>query len=167
MLGDFLGLTPKQGERSPSSAIFDFSWSEQLLGSPQVAAPVVAQAKLPRQTKGTCNCCRAASGAVEREASLGDLESSRPSYKVSNVKDVMQHWADVDGDFLGPPSLPQDSDDSQPSDALASPASPANDFAEEILRDIEQFGNADCLTAMWLKKAQSRRRHPDISGHVQ
>ena len=93
----------------------------------------------------------------------------------------MRHWADVDGDFLTSESVPtrdpktrktdgehsEDGEDGEPRELLQShgsaSASPADDWAQEILQDIEQFGHPmtpnvlDRFTVMLLKRAQSRR----------
>lgn len=87
----------------------------------------------------------------------------------------MRHWADVDGDFLAksesfptradPKTDGEHSEDREPQEQLQShgspvAASPADDWAQEILQDIEQFGHPNVLdhfTVMLLKRAQSRR----------
>ena len=182
MFGDFFGISP-QGEQSPSKenrgSIFGFeilrSPLGSPLGSPQVPQTVPQRQDSPLQAPGrTCNCCGTGAAAFDQDA-LGLSPARGPSVKISDVKDVMRHWADVDGDFLAksgsfptaadPKTDGEHSEDREPQEQLQShgspvAASPADDWAQEILQDIEQFGHPNVLDhfiVMLLKRAQSRR----------
>lgn len=161
MLGDIF-KSPVLGELKSPSSVFDFRWSVGSLGSlgsptsPQVPEKV-EKTPGPVIKVGTCKCC-SGNGSAAFDEDL--LEASGPSFRVSNVNDVMQHWADVDGDFLQATPTPGSTSkaaDSQNSN-LHSHHSPADDWISEMLNDMEQFGQTNGLEHLWLKRAARARQ---------
>ncbi len=163
MLGDIF-KSPVLGElRSPSS-VFDFRWSVGSLGSlgsgsqtsPQVPEKV-EKTPGPVIKVGPCKCCSGNGNATFDEDLLDVNVAGGPSFRVSNINDVMQHWADVDGDFLKASPTPGTS--KAPNSQTANPLhSPADDLISEMLNDMEQFGQTNGVDHLWLNRVTRARQ---------